>query len=127
MPTKDKCYRVLLIFHLKRQPDYKGQIIVCSQVSLIRRFDPLAVQLISSAFEHSVLSVLVRKFMLWIMWCYTLQSMGRTNHEFPVYIPIYTQYVQTQLKSSTVLRVLLLAHIVKQTHVTLSLKSGNLV
>ena len=24
--------------------------------------------------------------MLWKMWCFTLQSMGRTNHIFPVYI-----------------------------------------
>ena len=23
--------------------------------------------------------------MLWKMWCFTLQSMGRTNHKFPVY------------------------------------------
>ena len=23
--------------------------------------------------------------MLWKMWCYTLQSMGHTNHKFPIY------------------------------------------
>ena len=33
--------------------------------------------------------------MLWKMRCFALQSMGRTNHKFPVYV---TRNVQTQLK-----------------------------
>ena len=37
------------------------------------------VQLISAAFELCVNG----KFMLWKMWCCTLQSMGCTNHKFP--------------------------------------------
>ena len=40
------------------------------------------------------------KFMLWKMWCYTLWSMGRTNHKFPVYS---TQNVQAPLKSTVCL------------------------
>ena len=38
-----------------------------------------AIQLISGVFEHSM-HVCV-KFMLWKMRCYTLLSMGRTNHK----------------------------------------------
>ena len=34
--------------------------------------------------------------MLWGMWCFTLLSMGRTNHKFPIDA---TQNVQLQLKS----------------------------
>ena len=37
--------------------------------------------------------------MLWKMWCFILQSMGRTNHKFPVYA---TWDVQTHLKYITV-------------------------
>ena len=35
--------------------------------------------------------------MLWQMWCFTLQSMGRTNNKFPAHA---TWNVQTQLKST---------------------------
>ena len=38
------------------------------------------VQLISAAFG----TFHVGKFMLWKMWCFALQSMGRTNHKFPI-------------------------------------------
>ena len=34
---------------------------------------------------RDILCCVYRKFMLWKMWCFTLQSMGRTNHKFPVY------------------------------------------
>ena len=53
------------------------------------------VQLISAAFEHCV--ACMGKVMLWKMLCFTWQSMGRTNHKFPIYA---TQNVQTQLKST---------------------------
>ena len=33
--------------------------------------------------------------MLWKIWCFTLQSMGRTNHIFPIHT---TLNVQTHLK-----------------------------
>ena len=34
--------------------------------------------------------------MVWKMWCLTLQSMGRTNHKFP----LYPTYIQSHLKST---------------------------
>ena len=39
----------------------------------------VAITLVSGAFEHSVLRV-----WLWKIWCFTLQSMGRTSHKFPI-------------------------------------------
>ena len=45
---------------------------------------------LSGVFEHSVFCV--QKYTHWKMWCFTLQSMGRTNHKFPIHV---TQNVQT--------------------------------
>ena len=46
--------------------------------------------------------------MVWKMWCFTLQSMGRTNHELPVQA---TQNVQTHLKSTVLKDLDLLSYV----------------
>ena len=58
-------------------------------------------QLISVAFEHSVLRVREIYALVNVVFCIAVYGpYSHTNHKFPIYA---TRYVQTQLKSTVVL------------------------
>ena len=44
-----------------------------------------AIPALNSQLHLNILCSMYGKFMLWKMWCFAQQSMGHTNHKFPVY------------------------------------------